>query len=96
MYVTGKVTGKQQTFGSEENAEVFDLMSATMSGSADYTPPVVAFTAPAANLRTTATTVNLTGTVKDPNLGDKVLVRAKSLKPRPESEEAEDDDSAAS
>ena len=28
--------------------------------------------------------------------GDKVLVRAKSLKPRPESEEAEDDDSAAS
>lgn len=28
--------------------------------------------------------------------GDKVLVRTKSLKPRPESEEAEDDDSAAS
>lgn len=75
VYVTGKVTGKQQTFGSEENAEVFDLMSATMSGSADYTPPVVAFTAPAANLRTTTTTVNLTGIVKDTHLGDKVLVR---------------------
>jgi hypothetical protein len=75
VYVTGKVTGDFRVYGPEDAPETYDLMSATISGSSDFVPPTVAFTAPADKLRTTGAAVTVTGTVKDPHLSDKVLVR---------------------
>lgn len=62
VYLNAKTSTTTKDYDDQDSVY---LMTASLSGVDDSTPPTIAFTSPAANYKTTNSEISVTGTVKD-------------------------------